>query len=545
MNAFRTTLCVGAVLVFALAAFAQEEILIFRSGTTLVEFSMIVLDDSGNPVTDLRDDEIEIRDKGERREPAFFRFEGRSDEPAPAPLPPGAFTNRAELLPGPPRNITAIVLDSLNTQPLDQLWVRAQALQYLKTIPADTRIAIYGLGEELVVLHDFTDDAASLVDRLERTKARPQSLTTVDINALAAEAEELLASLGGGDGAKRFLQFQLEGQMIYNSSVQERLTRKTLDSLEDLGNHLSGIPGRKNLVWIGGGISSLSMTSRKTKSYESLIRDTAQRLAHQGVAMYVVDARGLFVDEQNRAESTAQVQPGRDRRTFAQEQQAAQLSNDPTRAGYQLADLTGGRVFRNTNDSTEGVKAVAADLRGAYSVGFYAADAPDGKWHRLNVKVNRKGVKVLQSKGYLAEAAETQPQDWSAEQWSSAIASPLGSTAIRLDAQGSLLDGESKTVSITLNILQDSVLFRPIEGLQGAELDIARVSKTAAGQFAVAQERLAVRLPAGLQVPRLPIRYEQTWQVPSDTVIVRLIVRDRFTGLFGTLDLPLKNMPPK
>jgi hypothetical protein len=282
------------------------------------------------------------------------------------------------------------------------------------------------------------------------------------------------------------------------------------------------------------------MTSRKTKSYESLIRNTAQRLAHQGVAMYVVDARGLAVTEQGRAESSAQVQPRRDRRTFAQEQQASQISDDPSRAGYQLADVTGGRVFRNNNDSTEGIQAVAADLRGAYSLGFYASGDPDDKWRRISVKVNRKGVKVLQAKGYLAESASSSPTEWSEQQWSAAISSPLGSTGIHMDAAATR---QGQTVSVVLSVLQDDVIFRDIEGLRGAELEVALVGKTAAGQFFVTREVLQARLPEGQQVPRGPIRYEQDWQAPPEAVTLRLIARDKFTGLSGVLDLPLAGIP--
>ena len=42
---------------------AQEEPLVFRGGTTLVEFTVIALDGKGNPITDLKPDEIAIREK--------------------------------------------------------------------------------------------------------------------------------------------------------------------------------------------------------------------------------------------------------------------------------------------------------------------------------------------------------------------------------------------------------------------------------------------------------------------------------------------------
>lgn len=56
---------------------------------------------------------------------------------------------------------------------------------------------------------------------------------------------------------------------------------------------------------------------------------------------------------------------------------------------------------------------------------------------------------------------------------------------------------------------------------------------------------MQARLPEGQQVPRGPIRYQQTWQEPTDAVTLRLIARDKFTGLYGVLDLPLANIPSR
>ena len=48
----------------------------FRAGTTLVDFTIVVVDARGNPVVDLRKDEISIAEDDANREVAFFQFEG-------------------------------------------------------------------------------------------------------------------------------------------------------------------------------------------------------------------------------------------------------------------------------------------------------------------------------------------------------------------------------------------------------------------------------------------------------------------------------------
>lgn len=48
----------------------------FRAGTTLVEFTIVALDDKGNPVTDLTREDLVVTEQGQPREVVFFRFEG-------------------------------------------------------------------------------------------------------------------------------------------------------------------------------------------------------------------------------------------------------------------------------------------------------------------------------------------------------------------------------------------------------------------------------------------------------------------------------------
>jgi hypothetical protein len=64
-----------------------------------------------------------------------------------------------------------------------------------------------------------------------------------------------------------------------------------------LGNHLAGIPGRKNLVWISGGVPVVTFGARDrwTINYEPQIRAVAQRLASQNIAVYPVQASALQV----------------------------------------------------------------------------------------------------------------------------------------------------------------------------------------------------------------------------------------------------------
>ena len=97
----------------------------------------------------------------------------------------------------------------------------------------------------------------------------------------------------GAQSARNRIHGQLRsrGATAWNSS---------LAAMEALGQHLAGIPGRKNLVWIGAGFSMLSVTGAMgmgahggVEKFEDKVRQTAQRLAQQGIILYIVDSKGI------------------------------------------------------------------------------------------------------------------------------------------------------------------------------------------------------------------------------------------------------------
>src|SRR5207244_627218 len=155
-------------------------------------------------------EEVLVTENGLPRELAFFRFEGRDNPVRPQPLPLGEFTNRAEFTPGPARNVTAIVLDAINVSENRQASVREDLMRYLDALPPGTRAALFRLGSQLKVLHDFTEDVESLRASIKESKP--------EIEMAAAKAEAEAAE------ARALAYFNQAG-------------------LEAIGNHLAGVIG--------------------------------------------------------------------------------------------------------------------------------------------------------------------------------------------------------------------------------------------------------------------------------------------------------------
>lgn len=535
---------------------AQEEPLVFRGGTTLVEFTVIALDGKGNPITDLRPDEITVREKGRDRDLAFFRFEGGEQEDASVQLPAGAFTNRPELSPGPPRNVTAILLDSLNTSPEDQVYARAQVMRFMRELAPDTRMALFFLGRDLQVLHDFTDDPAALRDSIAKADTRLQMQMSDDIETMAVDAQAFIESLPERLQAS-VIQSQvamIELSQLANQQSSERRTRQTLASLETLGDHLAGIPGRKSLVWISGGIQMLSITGQMGNgprggitSYEDWMRATGQKLATQGVALYAVDARGNHGPSTSGGYEAKRVRSmTRDRGRqgiFDEQMQASAISSDPLPAMEKIADISGGRAVFHTNDMTRGITAVASDVKGTYSLGFYSVDDPDGKWRPLDVKVSRDGVKVHHSQGYIAEAPARTARLWTDQDWNTAVTSPVSATSVAIDARASLSqDADAQQISLTVQFAPQGLHFQAAKDDRLlAFVELAFVDKSANGAFSMKRQQL--QLPYNAALPDEPYQAHHSWTLAPGTDTVRVVVHDQLTGQFGTLDLPTAQLP--
>lgn len=543
----------SCLLLSVLPASAQGQTPVFRTETTLVELTLVALDKDGNPVTDLEKEEIVVKDKGRRRNLALFRYEG-GEQPSTAPkLLPGMFTNSPDLTPGPPRNITAIVLDTLNTQPRDQVWVKAQAMRYLSALLPNTRVAVYLLGRNLTVVHDFTDDAESLRARIERAKVRLAGPAIGQVGDMAREMENLIQSLReknprSPETVARLIQVERRAQ----EAAHEQRMRMTLDSLEALGDHLAGVPGRKSIVWFGAGVTMLSITGSLefdnpggSRSHEELVRKTSQRLAQQGITMYMFDARGMQSQadlsvERMRVEPTNVGQINPYERVLAN----STISADPVPAMAMFADITGGRYYTNTNDMGRAVAEIAADSQGAYSLGFYADGEPDGKWHGLDVRVSRKGVKLQYRDGYLSAAPPDAPLDWTDDQWRSAVYNPVGSTAVRLDAR-LRFDGaaDARTLTMTLQVVADDLQFRQVDGQSSAAVEMAIVDKLPNAQFRMQRDSREIPFPEGEAGEIGVVHVRHAWELTPGASAVRLIVRDRLSGRYGTLDAPVKDIP--
>jgi hypothetical protein len=144
---------------------------------------------------------------------------------------------------------------------------------------------------------------------------------------------------------------------------------------------------------------------------------SAQVLNDANVALYPIDARGLYVNRSLNASNARGPGPGQGTallntsNTFGPVPgQGTALPNTPDQlrgsSMIQFAEMTGGQWFHDTNGLSEAIRAALDDSEVSYTLGFYPSHGQwDGRQHTIKVEVKREGVEARYRNKYLASAA--------------------------------------------------------------------------------------------------------------------------------------------
>jgi len=407
---------------------------VLRVTTRLVQVNVVVHSKNGAPVVGLAKDDFEITDAGVRQQIATLSVESMLP-PLPAPgaspaaaLPPNVFTNEAYFNPVTPRAITVILLDGLNTPVADQAYAREQLIRFLHTLTPDDRVALYSLGGNLRILHDFTDDPMALLDALVRHKPH--------IGPELALSNPVPANTGDSE-IDAFL--DSANQTVADFEIIDRV-RTTLDGLQAIARRVAAIPGRKNLVWISGGfpldigVDQMPLGGNaERRSFSDDVEQAARAITAAELAIYPVAARGPMT---NPDLSASALTPKDIRQPVPGLSRAMEDILDTHATMQTLAQRTGGRAYYNSNDLTGAIRGAMDDAKVTYLLGYYPThDAWDGTFHVLKVRVKRAGVQVRHRQGYFAFATPARTEQTRRAALLEAARSPLDATGIAVTAR--------------------------------------------------------------------------------------------------------------
>ncbi len=530
---------------------------VLRVTTHLVQVNVIALDRQGHPVSSLTRNDFRVYDNGKQQNIIVFRVESSQTRAASLPkLPSNVFSNRSERAGYAPPSVTVILLDALNTPFAAQVYARQQMIKFLQDLRPNDSVALYALGKKLLVLHDFTNETATLLEAVRRYKAAEVSefhASEPDSAARFLQDETRAHPSSGVPGVMSYREAGLLAQFMneVHSLEQDFYTgervRITTDALIAIANHLSGLPGRKNLIWVSGGFPMWNSLNRKlgidgfknAQDFRSDISRAARALNNVNLAIYPVDARGL----------------GQASFSWRTPQTLGQLinsrENEDRSAGVMedLARRTGGHAFYNTNDILGSIRRVVDDSNITYVLAYEPKGVKwNGQFRKISVKMAQRGVKLQYRNGYSALPEEKAADETGEAAIAKAIVSPLDAAGIGLTVQMSA-DRNVKNTGrapylMRCDVDAHDVSFKNQNGrwkvtltLVTGELDpegktLKSVSQTI--ELYLKPETYQSALAEGLFLDEdLPL------PILATAERLRVVIRDDDTGRIGSVNIPL------
>jgi VWFA-related protein len=359
----------------------RDSVTTLRAAARLVLLDVVVTDGKGHPVKGLKPSDFTLLEDGVPQMLSSFQ-EHRPVTPeeiakatAAVKLGPNQFTNYSA---APTESAsTVFLLDALDTPVQAQMYLREQMVDYMKTVPPGTRIAIFQLDTQLHVIQSFTSDPEVLREVVNSKRNQPK-----------------LSPLLGGPNAPMY--------------ERERLRQQILtESMQALARYLAPFPGRKNLIWFTGRVPvpvygpGLNVPFPDITSFIDDFSKTTDVLTLNRIAVYPIDSRGLRTDP---AFSAANGGMGGRR--------GGGLGFE-TREFFQHGDLddvaeaTGGRAFYNTNGLKEAIAEVVDTGSNYYSLSYNPSNKVwDGNYRKLQVKLAEQGLHLEYRRGYFARNDE-------------------------------------------------------------------------------------------------------------------------------------------
>ena len=399
----------------AQATSGQDKSLQYTVNVSFKLVQVYVTGKGGQPVADLTPGEFEVMDNGQTVPVTHFEkhFLGTPEEAAVLPSTGPKMSRKFFLLFDfgfiDPRGVLKAKEAGLHfideeLQPSDEVglltYTAFRGLVLLEYLTADhkrIRRIVNGFG-----LRNYTGRAENLSD----------FVYTADLN------ERPLATGSPLTPVEDFFQRQARlqtGQQVDQGARQGYIERAKhlVESLDNFARVLRYIPGYKNIILFSGGLARQVLYGKKggaTLGSWTTPEDLAAQLNAYDAAQADMGLRGDFTSmlDQFKASNSP---------VYALDVSSSQKEADVTyNEGFgtaarelegadslrQFASGTGGKFYANTVD-TKKIMDNIQNITGAYYVlGYSVNEKWDGKFHKIKVRVKRKGCDVMAQGGYFS-----------------------------------------------------------------------------------------------------------------------------------------------
>src|SRR5687767_13781774 len=413
----------------------------FQVEVNYVDVDVIVTDEKGQFVTGLTRDHFAVFEDGKPQKidtfslvdipvekPVEFVHEGR-------PVPPDTQTNRKPF----DGRVYVIVLDDLDVSAMRSTPLKDAAKKFVREFMGanDLAAVVYTSGRKDAG-QEFTSNRELLLSSIDKfigQRMRSLSLDRLDsyYQTIAFgynkrnDADPGTGNISSPDAAGY--------GRVSDPTELERGTRalSVLDTLKNTAEFLGSVRGRRKAVlFFSEGLDFPIRDVFGAHDATVVVRasqDAISTAARANVNYYTIDPRGLagmttdFMESAGLASAAGTPGPvllvpgtntpvsgitGASGGVFSVQDELLQefrLSQDTLR---ELAEQTGGLAAVNTNDVTPAFQRIADANSRYYVLGYYPPNHPrDGRFHKIEVRVARPGLRVEARRGYASPRGRT------------------------------------------------------------------------------------------------------------------------------------------
>jgi VWFA-related protein len=512
----------------------------FRAEVNYVEVDARVIDAQGNFVSNLSQRDFQVFEDGKPQQIRIFSLVNlpidRAARPlfASKPVESDVQTN----LSGYNGRVYLIVLDDSHTHALRSSRVKLAAKQFIERYVGENDIAaVVHTSGRTDAAQEFTSSQRLLLNAVDKFMGRKLR------SSLLGRLEQEQITRG----------VRQQGETINDPDAAERAyhARGTLESIKNLAEYMAGVRGRrKALVYFSEGVDydiSDPFTNRDATTILDASRDVIAAATRANVAIYGIDVRGLGAG----SDDSIEIQSFPDDPTLGLDSSAAarevRLGQDSLRV---LSDETGGFATVNTNDINGAFQRLVDENSSYYVLGYYPAnDRRDGRFRKIEVKVNQPGLQVRARRGYVAargrapEPKLTGPNEATPE-LREAMSSPIPVGGLPMAATASVFKGPDKNASVVISTLiggRDLALTEK-DGAFRNDLEIAVVAVDAKGKTFPGERNtlnLTLKPDTVARLRASGFRVLSSLELPPGRYQLRVAAREANTRRAGSLSYDL------
>jgi VWFA-related protein len=516
----------------------------FRLEVNYVEVDAAVYDRQGRFVSDLHRSDFQVLEDGVPQEINAFSLVNipieRAERPlyASHPIQPDIATN-ARPFDG---RVYVLALDDLQTSSFRTPQVRAAARQFVETrMAANDIAAIVHIGGSTDAGQEFTSNKRLLLASIDRFMGRKIRSTTLE----RLDEYQRLRSTPSGEPISR-VGDPRDLERGYNA-------RSSLESLASLSEWVGSIRGRrKAIIYLSEGIdyNIYDFQNREATTIQDAMRKAIATATRSNVSIYAIDPRGLTTMGEESIEAAGGFPDdpllNLSNQSFQDELRLAQQSL------RSLAEDTGGYAAVNSNDFTKAWDRVVADNSSYYVLGYYPKnDKRDGRFRKIQVKVNRPGVDVRSRNGYTAPrgkppAPTHQPEtDKTSPELRQALDSPVPISGVTLRAFAAPFKGAAPNASIAVGVEAqgNDLAFTQKDGKFVNDLELSVIAIDTTGKIKGGDRNvinMGLKPETRERVSQTGIRMNTRLNLPPGRYQMRVAARESGAGHIGSVNYDLE-----